>query len=217
MVCRAWAKICRPGIFRTASIAHGKNIRNFQDILSVAGDQTSRLVKTLRVGKRRGVAEGGETPSLSLFLAASGQRLRWLEELDWTHPASTSSSIRHAPPRVEIALAALLHPMRTLTTLVLREVEFNPFAQLFRILRAAPLIKSIYLKSIIVSHASERLHWPRSIVLTALGRLYIRDSSMPLHTLPSFVSIGLRGTPNPDASCRSESSWWGCKSRCGAS
>ena len=142
-----------------------------------------------------------ETPSLSLFLATSGQGLRRLDMLHWEHPLTTIQ-LMPAPPRVEIALPALLHPVRTLTILKLSDMVFKSFAQLLRVFRALPLIKVIWLRGVTVSHASapERLRWPRSIVLTALGGLYIQDCSIPLHTLPSLVSIGLRGTPNSDAS-----------------
>ena len=201
MTCRTWAKICRPEIFRVTLVTHGKNIRNFQDILRVTGDYTGRLVKTLKVRWPRSerLTEGGETPSLSLFLAMSGQWLRWLEEFSWGYPSSASFKSLHAPPRVETALAALLHPIRTLTTLVLHNTKFKSFPQLLRILRAVPLIEDINLDRVTVLHAPERLHWPRSIVLTALGSLTVWNCNMPLHTLPSLVSIGLRGTPNPDA------------------
>ena len=199
MTCHTWAKICRPEIFRTALTTHGRSIRNFQRTLRDTGDRTGRLVKTLSVRKPQKLTEGEGTPSLPLLLATSGQWLRSLEVLDWTHPSSTSFRIRHAPPRVEIALAALLHPIRTLTSMTLTDMEFKSFAQLLRILRAVPLIESIHLKCVTVLHAPERLQWPRSVVLTALKKLYIGGSSMPLHTLPSLVSIGLRGTPNPNA------------------
>ena len=202
MVCRTWAKICRPAIFRTAWITHGKSIRSFQGILRVTGDRTGSLVKVLpvRAHKQQKLTEGEETPNLPLLLATSGQWLRSLETLDWTHPSSTSFRILHAPPRVEIAPAALLHPMRSLTQLLLRDMEFKSFPQLLRILRAIPLIEDIHLERVTVLHVPERLHWRRSVVLTALGHLRIDGCSMPLHVLPSLISIGLRGTPNPDAS-----------------
>ena len=202
MVCRTWAKICRPGIFRSTWITHGKGVRNFQDILRVTGDRTGRLVEALSVSNPRDpvLTEGEETPSLSLLLATSGQWLRSLDELDWAHPSSTSFRILHAPPRVEIVLAALLRPIRTLTSLTLRNMEFKSFAQLLRILHAVPLIETIDLGRVTVLHAPERLHWPTSIVLTDLVYLHMEDCRLPLHALPSLVSIGLCGTPNPDAS-----------------
>ena len=199
MTCRTWAKILHPAIFRTALTTHGRSIRNFQRTLRDTGDRTGRLVKTLSVSEPQELTEGEKTPSLPLFLATSGQWLRPLKELHWNHPFSRSFRILHAPPRVEIALAALLHPIRTLTSLTLCDMEFKSFAQLLRILRAVPLIESIYLKRVTVLHALERLQWPRSIVLTALGCLHASGCRMPLHTLPSLVSIGLRGTPNQDA------------------
>ena len=202
MTCRTWAKICRLELLRVAAVEHGKSIRCFQRTFRDTGERTGRLVKTLWINNPRWLAiEGRETsPSLSLFLASSGQWLRPLEVLHWTHPSSRSSSIRHAPPRMETALAALLRPMRTLTSLTLQDMEFRSFPQLLRIFCAVPLIESILLHRVTVLHAPERLHWPRSIVLNALGFLYMGDCNMPLRTLPSLVSIGLRGTPNPDAS-----------------
>ena len=119
--------------------------------------------------------------------------------LHWKHTLTTIQ-LMYAPPRVEVALPALLHPVRTLTTLKLSDMVFKSFAQLLHVFRALPLIKVIWLRGITVSHAPERLCWPRSIVLTALGGLYIQDCSIPLNIIPLLVSIGLRGTPNPDAS-----------------
>ena len=211
MVCRAWAKICRPAIFNRAEMTHGESIRNLQDILKFAGDETSSLMKDLHfelldVGKspESTRVKSEEIPSLPLFLATSGRWLVWLERIHWEHPlpsntSRVSVSIRHAPPRVEIALAALLHPMRTLTTLELYSMEFKSFTQVLRVLRAIPLIKSIRLSGVTVRHAPQRVLWPKSIILTALGDLDITDCSMPLRTLPLLLSIGLRGTPNPDA------------------
>ena len=213
MVCRTWAKICRPAVFYMVEMDNAKKFRGLLDILR-SSERNTGLVRVLRIGrwKAQGAADGQQMPSLPLSLATYDGQLRHLVDLAWAgkeHALAASqdtkdtlglgpTSIRHAPPRIEAALSALLRPMQSMTKLDIFGMEFKSFVPLLRVFRAVPLIKHIRLTSVVVLHATARVHWPSSMVLGGLGELSVDNCTMPFHALSPLLALGLHGTPNPD-------------------
>ena len=211
MVCRTWAKICRPAVFYMVEMDNAKKFRRLLDILR-SSERNAGLVRVLRIDrwKAQGPADGQQMPSLPLSLATYDGQLRQLVDLAWAgkeHALATSQdtkdtlslgSTRHAPPRIEAALSALLRPMQGLTKLDIFGMQLKSFTQLLRALRAVPLIKHIRLTSVVVLHAPERVHWPSSTVLASLSELSVANCTMPFHALSPLLALPLHGTPNPD-------------------
>lgn len=212
MVCRAWAKICRPAVFNAVTMDTARGYQDLQQILRTLAsrDEVGIVLRELDIGPWKSLTNGETMPSLSLSLAMYGRWLHQLACLGWagsywrqTPDGARSlqpAGIRHAPPRVEAALSSLLRSLRGLTRLSVSDMQFKSFTQLLRVLRAIPLITHIWLSDVTVLHAPEHLHWPKSAVLTTLGYLGVKNCNIPLHTLPLLVSLGICGTPNLNVS-----------------
>ncbi|GJE86505.1 hypothetical protein PsYK624_025850 [Phanerochaete sordida] len=134
-------------------------------------------------------------PTFALSLASLHKNLAQAREVG-IDPRLDGPTVQQAPPRIEAAVSALLRPLQNLQRLDVRGVSFKTVTQFLRIVRAAPQLTSIYLEQVSILQASAHLHWPATAVLSNLNRFSMFYCSIPVRSLPIFLSLAFRGRPD---------------------
>lgn len=152
MVCHGWSKVCRSSLFTVVHIRQKVDFLRLSNIILHSPPMLApdSFVKTLWVSTRSDVSKQPtreETVSLELVLISPlVKRFRSLKKLVWD-----STSGYHVPPRVQVALPALLRTLTSLNTLRIGQVSLGSFGELLNIIRAITSLVCLEL---------DRTNWP---------------------------------------------------------
>lgn len=194
LVCSHWNKTLKHILFDSIFIEETRHLESLLQTLRNCSATTSSPGQRIRMLSldHRWSHDKSALPSLeSMLLLGLGTHATQLMKLDWGERAIMHSSgsprSRPSPPRIMLALPALIRRLSTLHTLELAYRSVDSCAQLFSLIHALPSLKRLKLTNVTVgrigpvrtehvSAAMERLqifHWRFSNDITGNQSAYM--------------------------------------------
>lgn len=153
-VCLHWSTIFRPLIFEQLSVYSPARIQALVKLLHAYPPGLPPLLHLVQ-----SLTAGDETSLEAVLVSGAARPLAGLQNLECPPQL-------HAPPRVSLALSALLRPLACVTELMMSDRHFGSVAELLGVLRALPRLAGLSLVDPAFrrrgpTHAARRAPLPR--------------------------------------------------------
>lgn len=163
LVRRQWGAVFRPLLFEEVSIGRQVRFHALFDLIhghfrhrQLFGEFVRKLsvFPASTTGEAQGVRGMQNAPPALEVVLASGivHHFTHLCKIFWKTAKPASGRTAPAPPCLELALPALLRPLKRVTTLDIHDRAFRSFTQLLNIVRAMSPLTQLHLDGVTFAH-----------------------------------------------------------------